>query len=175
MAKVTGILCQMITSNIDDAGTDGAVYLGLGGREFLLDSQDNDFQRGSACEYFLGAPPIPGPNDIAGSIRQRRVLEGDKNNPRKGLPLDTDNLDRTPVYIRFEPEGSRTDDHWNLRYAAVLVYHRRFFIGYLTSDNFDNLWFGHKTGKILYLTTEFKEAEPKVLAQGRTLAAQMKS
>ena len=37
MTDVTGILCQVITGIDDYAGTDGRVYLGIGGREFRLD------------------------------------------------------------------------------------------------------------------------------------------
>ena len=32
MAKITGILCQIVTGDVNSAGTDGRVYLGLGGR-----------------------------------------------------------------------------------------------------------------------------------------------
>jgi hypothetical protein len=171
MAKVTGMLCQILTANIDDAGTDGTVYLGIGGREFHLDSTEDDFERGSAREYFLGAPPIPGPS-TGGPIDQRQVLDPDKNDPRKALPLDTNDLGRTPVYIRFEPENGRTDDHWNLHFAAVLVYDTAFFNGYLVPDNYKDLWLGHKYGKILYLTKEFKNTD--IVSKGRKLAAQLK-
>jgi hypothetical protein len=174
MAKVTGIICQILTSNIEDAGTDGTVYLGLGGREFHLDSKENDFQRGSAREYFLGAPPFGGPSD-EGPIQQRPVLDEEKNDPRKGFPLDTGNLARTPVYIRFEPEDFRTNDHWNLHFAAALVYDTKFVIGYTPPGGFKNLWLGHKTGKILYLTEEHRDVgDAKLRALVRKLAAELK-
>jgi hypothetical protein len=47
---------------------------------------------------------------------QTHVQNADKNDPRVLLPLDTANLGRTPMYIRFEPEGS--NDNWNLRWAV---------------------------------------------------------
>ena len=47
MAAITGILAQIITGDIDNAGTDGRVYLGLGGREFRMDSKEDDYERGS--------------------------------------------------------------------------------------------------------------------------------
>jgi hypothetical protein len=172
MGLVSGILCQILTSDIEDAGSDGTVYLGLGGREFHLDSEDDDFERGSAGEYFIGKLPIPGPNKFP--IQQRQVLDGAKNDPRNGFPFHTDDLAITPVYIRFEPENFRTDDHWNLQFAAVFVYDTKFSVGYVTSRKFDYLWLGHKTGKILYLTNEFRDSEEDVLAQGRKLAAQRK-
>ena len=34
--EITGILCQIITGDVSGAGTDGRVYLGLGGREFCM-------------------------------------------------------------------------------------------------------------------------------------------
>jgi hypothetical protein len=161
----------MITGNVEDAGTDGTIYLGLGGREFHLDSTADDFQRGSYREYILGAPPIgpstPPPPRV-------NVLDGDKNDPRKGYPLDTNNLSRSPVYIRFEPEPSNPD-HWNLNFAAVLVYDTKFVIGYTPQGGFDNLWLGHKSGKILYLTDEHTTGgDVKLLATVQKLADKMK-
>lgn len=67
MAQVTGILCQVITGNVDGAGTDGRVYLGLGAREFRMDSSADDYERGSWREYLIGHPPVePDPNNIPG-------------------------------------------------------------------------------------------------------------
>src|SRR3954451_15060131 len=98
MPQVTGILCQVITGNVDGGGTDGRVYLGLGGREFRLDSGANDFGRGSWREFVMGLGPVqPEPPST-----QVRVLNSEQNDPRVGLPIRR--LD-TPVYIRFEPVG----------------------------------------------------------------------
>jgi hypothetical protein len=55
MAQVTGILCQVLTGNVDGAGTDGSVYLGLGAREFCMDSHANDYERGSDRSYIMGS------------------------------------------------------------------------------------------------------------------------
>ena len=38
MALITSILCWIVTGDEARGGTDGDVYLGLGGREFHLDS-----------------------------------------------------------------------------------------------------------------------------------------
>jgi hypothetical protein len=167
MANVTGILCQVITGNVSGAGTDGSVYLGLGGREFRMDSTKDDFERGSWREYIMGAAPhepnLPPP--------QIRVNNPDKNDPRQGFPLDSANLTRTPVYIRFEPENS--DDNWNLKFAAALVYGEgTFFVAYLVPQVFDNLWLGTGSGKVVYLIEEFREGEQTVLDRGRRLAAE---
>jgi hypothetical protein len=166
MAKITGILCQMITGNVSGAGTDGSVFLGLGGREFRMDSTADDFERGSFREYIMGAGPLE-PNLPSPQIR---VNNKDRNDPRKGFPLDTANLSRSPVYVRFEPEDG--DDNWNLKFAVALVYaDGKFFVGYLPPEAFDNLWLGTGSGKILFLTEEVRGAEQKLLAAGRKLAA----
>ena len=111
MAKITGILCQIITGDVSGAGTDGRVYLGLGGREFCMNSTADENERDSWREYVMGRGPVE-PNLPAPQVR---VLEGDQNDPRVGFPLDTAQLIRTPVYIRFEPVGSNAN--WNLRSA----------------------------------------------------------
>jgi len=165
MAQVTGILCQVITSNVDGAGTDGRVYLGLGGREFCLDSGTSDYKRGSWREYVMGLGPVepelPPP--------QVRVLNAQQNDPRVGLPIKR--LD-TPVYIRFEPvDGSAA---WNLAFVAVLVYAPQFEVAYAPPEpnNFDSLWLGDKFGKILYLPEYFGEGgiERELLGIGRSRA-----
>ena len=58
MAQVTGILCQVITGKQSGAGTDGRIFLGLGGREFRLDSSRDDYERGSWREYICGQAPL---------------------------------------------------------------------------------------------------------------------
>lgn len=167
MAQVTGILCQIITGNVSGAGTDGRVYLGLGGREFRLDSSQDDYERSSWREYILGRAPLepdlPSP--------QIRVTSPARNDPRQGFPLDTSRLMRTPVYIRFEPSGGSPD--WNLRSAVVLVYtgEGQFVVAYMAPQTFDNLWMGEGFGKILYLTDEWWLEPQPILTRGREIAA----
>ena len=164
MAKITSILCEIITGRVSGASTDGNVYMGLGGREFRLDSTQDDYQSGSLRDYILGGAPF-GSNL---SSPQIRVQNKDQNDPRKGFPLDTSDLSLTPVYIRFEPEGP--SDNWNVNFAAVLVYATTFVIGYTPPAGFDNLFLGQAMGKILYLTSEHK-IEQVALDAGRKVAA----
>jgi hypothetical protein len=166
MAEVTGVLCQIITGNVDGAGTDGRVYLGLGGREFRLDSSEDDYERSSWREYILGRGPVE-PNLPPPQIR---VLNPNRNDPRKGYVLDTAMLSRAPVYVRFEPEGSGPD--WNLRSAIVLVYtgEGQFVVAYFAAAGFDNLWLGDGYGKILYLIQDWWRDERTLLEAGRRLA-----
>jgi hypothetical protein len=166
MAKVTGILCQIVTGTVNNAETDGWVYLGLGGREFRLDSTADDYQRGSVREYILGLGPVE-PNLPAPQVR---VQNPEWNDPRVGFPLDTVNLTRSPVYIRFEPEGS--SPNWNLSFAAALVYAGQFVVGYTPPVDFDNLWLGDPMGKVLYLTEAHGwRHDQTILDMGRHLPA----
>jgi hypothetical protein len=52
---------RLKTRDEDGAGTDGDVYLGIGGREFQIDKSDrNDFERGDDATYILvERPTIP--------------------------------------------------------------------------------------------------------------------
>ncbi|HET7035687.1 MAG TPA: hypothetical protein VFI42_08410 [Thermomicrobiaceae bacterium] len=171
MAEITGILCQVITGNVSGAGTDGSIYLGLGGREFHLDSSQDDFERGSWREYILGRAPLE-PNLPPPQIR---VTDKDHNDPRRDFRLDTVNLNRTPVYIRFEPENN--GDNWNLKFAAVLVYsgQGQFVVAFTLPRDFDNLWLGHSMGKIIYLTNEWWSGAEAVLALGRQVSSTMET
>ncbi len=54
MVAITRIAANIKTGDRDFAGTDGEVYLGIGGREFHLDSAANDFEQKSARTYMLG-------------------------------------------------------------------------------------------------------------------------
>jgi hypothetical protein len=148
MSAITGILVQVITGEVENAGTDGRVYLGLGGREFRLDSKADDYERGSWREYVLGRgpkePDLPSP--------QVRVEWPEFNDPRVGFAIDTVDLMKSPVYLRFEPEGD--SPNWNAKTVFALVYvgESTFYMSFTTPPGFDNLWMGDEMGKIVYLT-----------------------
>jgi hypothetical protein len=59
MARISGIVCPVITANMAGAGTDGRVYLGLGGREFRLDSSADDFEKHVYGGQFITAYTVP--------------------------------------------------------------------------------------------------------------------
>jgi len=164
MALISGLLFEVITSNLSGAGTDGDIYLGIGGREFHVDSTKDDYERGSWRDYILGELPFDPPDDPF--PEQVRVNNPQFNDPRAGFQLDTEDLGHAPVYVRFEPEGD--DDNWNIGFAAALVYTNQFFSAYLTPQRFDNLWLGHRSGKVLYLTFEFR-MEAKTYAEARRI------
>jgi len=163
MAKVTGISCQIITGDVDGAGTDGRVYLGIGGREFRLNSREDDFERGSWRDYILGA----GPPERELSAPQLRVRNWESNDPTLRFPVDTDYLRRAPVYVRFEPQHAQ--DNWNLSFVAALVYADEFVVGYTPAENFHDLWLGQSMGKVLYLLNEWSD-EQRLLERCRRAA-----
>ncbi len=129
MAAIRSISVQIITSNVENAGTDGDVYLGICGREFYLDSGADDFEQGSNRTYRLG----DGAN-----------IENSRENDPRSPQLDSDHLDDFPVYIRFEPGGGSPD--WKLDSAVVQVAGRDYGVRFLRG-----LWLGRKAGKICYL------------------------
>ncbi|QKW09257.1 hypothetical protein HUT18_25615 [Streptomyces sp. NA04227] len=104
MAAITKIDAYVYTADVANAGTNGWVYLGIAGREFHLDSTEDDFEQGKVFTYTLG----DGAN----------VKDPAYNDPRSPQ-LDTDDLDRYPAYLRFEPAGS--DPAWCLERVIVTV------------------------------------------------------
>jgi hypothetical protein len=113
----------------DGAGTDGDVYLGICGREFFVDTSRDDFERGSSTTYRLG----DGAN----------ILNKERNDPRNPQ-LDSNDLDKFPVYIRFDPSGSYPD--WNLTFVNVELAGTGYGVIFRPG-----LWLGRKSGKFCYL------------------------
>ena len=67
MARVFSVTPLVWTSEDSDAGTDGSVYLGIGGREFKLDSPRDDFERGHASAPSTAARVARVDAEIAGA------------------------------------------------------------------------------------------------------------
>jgi hypothetical protein len=102
MARVTQIEVFVHTGGLSFAGTNGSVYAGVAGREFVLNTTGNDFAPESSFVYVMG--------------------EG--TNLKKGGKLAGQNIDSTdvpnfPAYIRFEPK--RGIDKWELKEVRVTV------------------------------------------------------
>jgi len=154
MVKIDTILVQIVTHDIDWAGTDGHVYLGIGGREFYIDSKSevltdfDDFERKSDRHYLLGSYPNYDPTPDL-----HKVLYKEHNNPQKPFYLDTDTLDSFPVYIRFEPAGNHPD--WALKSVKVRVNptsdsnEYKQYRAPQTEDEY--IWLGQYVGKVVYL------------------------
>ncbi|MGW7515813.1 hypothetical protein ACWGJ2_09475 [Streptomyces sp. NPDC054796] len=104
MAPITQILAHVHTADVGGADTGAWVYLGIGGREFVVDSTGADFTVGAKQDFRFG----DGNN----------LEEPEYNDPRTP-PLDTDDLDYFPVYLRFEPAGSNPP--WCVEWVKVTV------------------------------------------------------
>jgi hypothetical protein len=104
MANIIRIDVHVTTGTAGGAGTDGEVYIGIAGREFYIDIAYDDFEQGSDRIYILGD---------GANIRYEDY--NDPCNPQ----LDTADVDRFPVYLRFEPRGD--DANWNLDYIKVTI------------------------------------------------------
>ncbi|MFI0240533.1 hypothetical protein [Streptomyces sp. NPDC016845] len=141
MADITKITAQVATGDDTNAGTFGWVYLGIGGREFVLTRPDiDDMEPGSDDTYILG----DGAN----------VEEAQYNDPRTPQ-LNTDNLSAYPAYIRLEPEGQYPA--WQVERVTVVV--NPDGPDSITFDNLDlrgaaKIWLGQPYGKTLYLQRE---------------------
>lgn len=105
MTEIDSIEIELLTGDEPGAGTDALLYLGLGGREFLLDNYDeDDFRRGDRSLFRLG--------------RGSSVTHPSTNDPRTP-PLTLDDLDRHPVYLRLNAQVE--NDSWLLVNAWVVV------------------------------------------------------
>ncbi len=155
MTQIRAILCLIQTGDRDAAGTDGRVFLGIGAREFRINSDKDDFERGKTREFILGEVP-PG-SDITFAADHRPVLNSNLNDPRKGFSLDTEYLFNGPVFIRFEPQLLDSGDRWNLENAEVRVVTdsgvcARFRLRKEEEEEdnlFRGLWLGNEMGKII--------------------------
>lgn len=132
MAHIRKIHLSVQTGSMSGAGTDGDVYLGVCGREFHADTGADDFERGSSREYVFG--------------RGGNVNNFADNNPARQRLLLED-VERLPVYIRFEPTDR--GDRWNLQ-RAVVRFNDQLLPQWDTSSFVSDrtgIWLGTRAGK----------------------------
>ncbi|MEU3822428.1 hypothetical protein AB0E74_22825 [Streptomyces sp. NPDC030392] len=152
MADILQITARIQTADVEGAGSEELLYLGIGGREFVLDRPGRtDLRRGEQADYVLG--------------ENSNVMNPDDNDPR--FPqLDTDDLDRYPVYLRLHPSTSRdVEVDWSLERARVTVqpsnakvrhyFDQPYLIG---GDRKGRIKLGARAGVVLYLKRS--DAEP---------------
>lgn len=105
MAAITTIEVSITTGN---NGTLGAVYLGIGGREFRLNRLgQNDFMRNNVSQFVLG----DGSHAFS-------VVNPDANDPKRGVPLDGTDLDLFPIYLRLAGANA----HWQVAAGTIKVH-----------------------------------------------------
>jgi hypothetical protein len=145
MAVVETIFLRLKTRDAPYAGTDTDVFLGIGGREFPIDSDRDDFERGDDRTYILGDKPNVLPENPE-YIGDTFYGAGD---PEEPYVVKTEKLNLFPVYIRVEP----TDDSssWQLDYVEVRVNPETDNIIYSALEDVDEYIFLGYEGHILYL------------------------
>lgn len=84
MGNIDKVEVRVVTGDRQRAGTGEQVVLGLGGKEFMLDSRANDFERGSDRTYVLG--------------EDANISDARHNNPRH---LSLAEVEANPVYLRL--------------------------------------------------------------------------
>jgi hypothetical protein len=155
MVAITKIEAHITTGNRDGAKTHGMVYLGIGGREFRLHSASTDpadFDKGSVLIYVMGEPPPPNAviHTSSGDIHVVPVNHAAQNDPRADYVLESEFLDKFPVYIRLDP----TVDNWNLEFAKATVHTPTGVVAEyrnLGNPGSNNLWLGRDFGLYCYL------------------------
>ena len=159
MTLIRSIQLQLNTGNMDGAGTDGDVYLGVCGREFYVDTSADDFERGSSRLYIFG----DGAN----------VNNPPNNDPRK-QSLHIENVGNFPVYLRFQPQ-SRTDN-WNIQRAEV-SFNQNFFPRWDTASFVSQsvgIWMGTRSSLFLHIPPH-QDGTPGLATSPTSEAEQPKS
>jgi hypothetical protein len=130
MAAITRIEANITTG---EKGTDGRVYLGLGGREFLLHrAGQNDFRKNNIDTFVLGD---------AGNVANAGL-----NDPRAPLPLDTAELPLFPIYLRLQ-----ANNLWHVKGGTIKIHagNTTQTINILPGPG--NLFLGSDCGEYLFL------------------------
>lgn len=128
MVDLDYIQATFVTGSDEAAGTDGAIYLGICGREFCCDRKGGDFEPGQKSTYRFGS--------------SANVIEPIMNDPREPK-LQVEDADLFPVYVRFD-QG--TASHWQMRSVEVALNGKLSF-----SSKMPDLWMGHQAGAFCYL------------------------
>jgi hypothetical protein len=139
MVEITQINIIVKTGNVPGAGTDGKIYLGIGGREFKLDKPGNQFEKGDSDTFTIGT----GSNiENSNEINSLPSPGGNTNSPN----IEDIDIELNSKYIRFDP--SDNDDNWNVENVQVEVVD----IGRTYRGPRDgNIWLGSRSGLFLGL------------------------
>jgi hypothetical protein len=139
MANINKIEVICWTKLVNGAGTDDHVYLGLGGREFDLDTPEDDFREGQEQTFVLG---------LGSNIKAAHREKNDPRNPQ----LVTEDLDLFPVYIRKAGSRSGTDDDaWYVERVDVIVNPGEGETFYQGLKGRKALWLGNEMGLQFFL------------------------
>jgi hypothetical protein len=138
MANITQINVRIFTVQGEDTGTEDQVYLGLGGREFRLESSSNSDMNSPDFTFHLGV--------------DSNVENPNLNDPR-APGLTTDDLEKYPIYIAKPGNLSNDgDDAWLLGRVDITVNPgpgQKFFSR--LAGNGGSIWLRNESGHILYI------------------------
>jgi hypothetical protein len=160
MAHITQVIVNIKTGNESGADADGAVYLGLGPREFRLDKPGNQFEKGKTDEFILGSTGPGGPANVRNQ---------EENDPMTPIEIELSDL------LGLEFTGTMPTPQPILPYNVYIAYEGNIkwlvedvkvrVIGHppVSSPSFDvtfrvkfgidspGIWLGKEFGKFLYL------------------------
>jgi hypothetical protein len=152
MTHIDNIVATINTKNVTNAGTNGEVYLGIGGREFRLNQSGDQFKKGDTDVFKIGSasdienPDINGlPLDPGANGKSPEINENILSGPSV-----------FPVYIRLDPKDG-SDNDWNVEKVSVVATGgfgaTKTFIFPKTGGvlNDGTVWLGRKSGLTLFL------------------------
>jgi len=113
-----------------NAGTDGLVYLGFGGREFRCFTHSRNFRRGTTDTFTFG--------------ESANISNPAANDPRHPV-IEIPYMDLFPVYLRFDQDES---DHWLLQHVAMSLNEVALYESRLGPEG---LWMGRDTGTFYHV------------------------
>lgn len=167
MALITKIKVTLKTVDRSGAGTDSLVYLGIGGREFRIESKGvDDFEPATERTYVLRTPPEWGPANEGLGEDERPVRYPTHNDPSSDYPLDSDILGSFPVYLRYHPRivaGTEDIDTWILGKVEISIFiagsaGEQLVRTYKGLPDGQSLWLGLKYGTYYYFPSVPKTA-----------------
>ena len=149
MADVERIILEIVTASEPGSEPDGAVFLGIGGREFRIKSASEDFKATGQPEWFILGPHTP---EQSLEKPLHPAIEH-FNNPIRHYSLTEKDVSEFPLYIRFVPTSG--DDNWQIARVRAEVPGSADPFHYETFENLTGeeatLWLGDRSGNILYL------------------------
>jgi hypothetical protein len=117
MTHVDKITVDVKTRDATNAGTNGEVYLGLGGREFRLDQPGDQFKKGDNNHFVIGV----GSNVENKSINDLPLIPpANGNSPEINDDIVT-GTNPFPVYVRLDPKDDHDND-WNVESVRVSAF-----------------------------------------------------
>ena len=147
MTHLGKVTVEIKTADVNGAGTNGRVYLGIGRREFRLNKPGNQFQPGSTDTFVIGA----GGNINSPNGSNDLPLGANMNAPEIQYHI----VDSNPIYIRFEPESN--NDNWNVESVRLTAEQYDPDPGDTSqytdpfSENDNRIWLGSDSGLIIKL------------------------